>query len=603
MSKILVIDLKKKISNIVNWDKPFVGSGYLSALLLNYFSSKGFNSPLIIAGGALSGLPTVGTSVVYVSMKSPQSGGIVESKVEGRLAPAMHSIDLSAIVFLNSAKTLTGINITAELEIKYFDESNLKGYSVSETFAYLESKTEKNSIYGCISGFGESGLIFSSIVFDRGFPTPTGGAGAVMGSLNLKYFGLESTVPQFNDRLTEISKNYSEKMLLNPLTLSEYKPPGMGVWTIDANLPGYLGAHNFTKSLSPSVIDFHKNQRPEDFFYEAENLCQYCPQSCLKRVGNTNDGGDFDRLHQIALAIWVSQCGFKTLDGALDFNRTCHENGLEHLYLGALLAHLCEIGESISFGDEETAINLINDWLHNPQTIPKKIPTLKDGNSLTIKGMPIPPWDFRGAQGLGLIMSINPSGPRYDVVEHDIDFDPKYRSDIAQAHHLQMALKHQVPSEGFQSAAMSEEKAIGFSSLWHLWSAMDGLGICTYAGPPTRELTESDIFDIYKSQIGEQITLEQFINIGIERIVAQRLFNENQNLTGNDDLIPERFFMDPIQDGLYKGLALNYDDIAKAKKIIYKKTGLNEDGQVDKNSSYYKNVIKNINNIKEKIGI
>jgi aldehyde:ferredoxin oxidoreductase len=33
-------------------------------------------------------------------------------------------------------------------------------------------------------------------------------------------------------------------------------------------------------------------------------------------------------------------------------------------------------------------------------------------------------FDPRGNQGLALAYAVHPLGPRYDAVEHDIDFDP-----------------------------------------------------------------------------------------------------------------------------------------------------------------------------------
>lgn len=45
--------------------------------------------------------------------------------------------------------------------------------------------------------------------------------------------------------------------------------------------------------------------------------------------------------------------------------------------------------------------------------------------ALYCKGIEMPVFDPRGNQGLALAFAVHPLGPRYDAVEHDIDFDPE----------------------------------------------------------------------------------------------------------------------------------------------------------------------------------
>ena len=44
--------------------------------------------------------------------------------------------------------------------------------------------------------------------------------------------------------------------------------------------------------------------------------------------------------------------------------------------------------------------------------------------ALHCKGIELCGFDPRGSQGLALAYAVHPLGPRYDSVEHDIDFDP-----------------------------------------------------------------------------------------------------------------------------------------------------------------------------------
>jgi hypothetical protein len=41
--------------------------------------------------------------------------------------------------------------------------------------------------------------------------------------------------------------------------------------------------------------------------------------------------------------------------------------------------------------------------------------------------------------------------------------------------------------------------------------AMDAIGVCTYAGPPTRELSEQNILDLYIALTSDQLSFDEFI--------------------------------------------------------------------------------------------
>lgn len=69
-----------------------------------------------------------------------------------------------------------------------------------------------------------------------------------------------------------------------------------------------------------------------------------------------------------------------------------------------------------------------------------------------IKGMAIPPWDARGNQGLFLAMALNPTGPRYDVIEHDIDFDPEW----AWQRHVDYGVEFGIPVGGLRLGTLNK---------------------------------------------------------------------------------------------------------------------------------------------------
>ena len=80
---------------------------------------------------------------------------------------------------------------------------------------------------------GERGVAFASVVSSRSFPAPRMGLGAVMGAKRLKAIVLiGGEPPELADpaQLDRITADYATAMLVNPLSRSQFEPPGFGAW-------------------------------------------------------------------------------------------------------------------------------------------------------------------------------------------------------------------------------------------------------------------------------------------------------------------------------------------------------------------------------------
>jgi aldehyde:ferredoxin oxidoreductase len=382
----------------------------------------------------------------------------------------------------------------------------------------------------------------------------------------------------------------------------------MGVWPVDPGLPGYLGAHNFTTDISPAVRQF-ESSKILSFVHVEKNFCIGCPQNCLKRIGSGEVKGNSSILHQQAFPIWFSQLGITDVNGAMTFNESCHVAGIEHASAGNMLAFLAQTSQDMKFGDSKSALRLLNSWQMDPKSFPGATGKLLDattseniGAMMHVKGIPLPPWDPRGAQGLGLIMAINPSGPRYDVVEHDIDFDLDNYPAFTRQSTLSASKKYGVPNTGFSSSNLGASKVLAMLSLWHLWSAMDSLGVCTYAGPPTRELTESHILELFQSITSSSLDLERFLFLGKLRIEAQQSFNSKVKVSEKLNILPQIFFDQPIKSGPSEGKKIERQEFEDAKQLVYEASGWSHKGIPAGDSMVSKEHLRLKNLVREKIG-
>ena len=578
--KILYVDIEKRKFHLreVQSEKILVP---VSIPLTSYIFDQsnpesGPNLDFIVIGiGLLGGRSGVGLSVATISGISPQSNGLIEAKVEGKLAASLRSLDLDAIAVVGTFAELSGLHITKKsgvIDVQFKNANALTGKSVWETTKAVSSA--ENDTILAIGPSGENQSKFASVVSDYGFPTQSGGVGAIFGRLGIKYIHIspqDFVPPTFI--VKQISAEYLDGIKAgNQLSQIHYDPPGFGMWGEGEPLVGYHAVDNFAPTLKsmPAHIDGEEYRKylkiPED------GSCPGCPQNCLKdyRVDENKVPRNGGRLHQLAVTVFFNQWGERNQTRALEFNAYCHEIGVEHLYVSALMVQ--EVPDSS---------------LPIPDLVNSVLDAELDSSAHTIKKMPIPPFDPRGSKGLGVAMSLNPTGPRYDVIEHDIDFDPQ----LSWERHSIFGEEFGLPEGGLPLATMDERRLPSISQIWQLWSAMDALGVCIYASPPTRDLRLSHVMAMVKSITNIEVDREEIFLAGKLRLAFQRELNFALGMTSDDDLLPSYFFDVPINaqeldTGVSKA-SLGRDEFERARAYIYRELSWGEETGVTRGSDVW----------------
>ena len=582
MAKVVLIDLSDFSHNEIeiNLGNPLMPIATpLLAALTGQVSGENF---VVISKGVLGGKNGVGLSDAIISAISPQSGGLIESKIQGRLANALASIGVDAIALTNKAKSLTGIELTDRgfLEFNFPRAKELKGFSVWKTLNKIKKENTLTSL--AISKFGEKQALGASVVSDYGFATSQGGVGAVFGRMNIKYLTIAGVAQQsVTPGVKQVTDKYIAGLDSNPLTKSEHDAPGFGIWA-NKSLVGYMAGKNFGRDL-PKVVE---NFEPKSFLPylkdDGASSCPGCPQQCLKSY-LVNDGPiDGGRQHQLSITALLSQYGENDVEKLIEFNSYCHEVGVEHIYMAALL-----IQEKIK--SKKSIAKMVN-------KVAKK--KLKSGFN-QIKGMAIPPWDGRGNQGLFLAMALNPSGPRYDVIEHDIDFDP----DWVWSRHVEFGAEYGIPKGGLPLGTLDKRREESIINLWLLWSALDALGICIYAAPPTRELTSTDILALVKAVTGAEISMDKLFELGLVRLLIQRDMNHRLGVNPKSDDLPDLFFDKPIKSSGAKldGAVINRAEFIEMKSAVIKRLQWSESGGVDQASKIWQECERSIVAVRSRI--
>ena len=568
MPTVIVASAATRQSWIVNSEWS-LASGPLQGAIAHYLVTQGIHDFLIIARGILAGRWMVGSAVATLTAVSPQSGGVVESKIEGPLAHGLSSLGVSAIVVIGTSTQPSGLVIEGSVphtSITWVDSVAAPQATVWETDALVRLSPDDTVV--TTGKWGMAKHKAASIVTNQGYPSAQGGLGAVMGEMNIKYIHCHSGEPAGKSTASEktLTEEYVSRIDSNPLTQSERDYPGFALWPTAA-LHGYVASGGFSSNPSAGLTDFSAENFLPFAVDNGESACPACPQSCLKAFSadpaQPLDGG---RAHQLGMAAFAIQGDSHDVESVIAFNALCHSIGVEHLFAEEMVRGMGPF-------TPDTLAEILDQRLGVLNTSPH--------SALHVKGMALPPFEPRSNQGLAVGWALNPGGPRYDVLEHDIDFDRDFVSDERAARGEDFGL----PAEGLPLGTLDERRHQSIVELWLCWSALDALGICEYAAPPTRELTVEGICSLVAERTDAPFTTEDLYQLGLTRLGLLKDINDRLGVSEALDTLPDVFFDVALATGHCDGVAINRDEFEAALGYVresfeWKDGGLNHTGSV-----------------------
>jgi aldehyde:ferredoxin oxidoreductase len=278
----------------------------------------------------------------------------------------------------------------------------------------------------------------------------------------------------------------------------------------------------------------------------------------------------------------------------LDLNAMCMDLGLDPVSLGFTLSFAMECAEeglatfrtaegSLTFGavgPVRAAIAAIarreGDGALLAEGSARAAARLSGGAgrlALHVKGLEMVPFEPRTQTNLALGFATAPIGPRYDICEHDWDFDPS----VGWSHTLErtrtLGIHHRVPMQ-----ALSPDKVRNYKALNTLWSAADALGLCIFAIAPTRILTLDEMARMISDITGFDLSTYELMRIGERRNAVMRLYNRREGIGPEQDRLPDRFFDEPIRQGRWAGQRIDRAAFARSVASYYRMAGYDSRG-------------------------
>jgi len=608
--RILRVDLTRSLCRAEELDdetaRVFAGGSLLAVHYLLNFTRPGVDAfepeaLLVFASSVIAGHAAAGLPRFSVVAKSPLTNGIGEARAEGPFGIALKASGYDAILVEGRAQLPVYLVVT-DGEPAVLSAMELWGLDTADTTTQLLTLYPGAHI-ATIGPAGERLVRYASVVSDRSFSAPRMGLGAVMGAKNLKAVVLTGgQSPPVADpaSLQSITSEYRATQRHNPVTRWQYDPPGFGSWVAGAE-PGTYAVENYrTSNFDPSGFAVSNFM---GLLAWAEGGCPGCPNDCIKGFAISSDPATLDTartarsggLHQEAAGALGPNIGVRRAETVIRLNQLCLRLGLDPVSLGFTISFVMECREAgllspadldgldIHFGAEGAVEELITriarregagEWMgEGVKRVSAALGPATAPYALHVKGLEMAGFDPRSMTNLGLGYATAPIGPRYDICEHDVDFDdvPAWPNTFDLSRTLGIL-------RPIAANAQSMDKIRDFRVLSTLWSACDALNLCIFASAPTRLLSLAEISRLIVAITGWETSSYEFMRWGERRAHLLRIYNLREGLMAADDWLPDRFFDRPIDAGRFTGSRLDRSQFEQAISLYYGSMGWDQGG-------------------------
>ena len=516
-------------------------------------------NPLIFAPGPLTGTGAPASGRYSVTSRSPLTGTVFDGNSGGNFGNALRRLGWDYLVVTGALDEPGYVTIgldgageaspAAPLAEPFAGPggaalrpaAGLWGIEVPATLERLRDLHPKSEA-AVIGPAGERGVLFASIVNNRGRSIGRGGLGTVMGAKRLKSLVLsgrgEHKPPVADPERLEFIVYEAEKLLKsNPITSTALPEFGTSVLVNVLNQAGAMPTRNHRESQFEGAASICGEMLKKDHV-QRRSACRGCIIGCARRTsagGQTGEGPEYE-------TIWAlgAQCGVSDLTAIVQANYACNRAGMDTITMGSTIScamELTEIGvlaDGPRFGDARAIIELAEatasgEGLGAELGLGSARFGALHGRpdlSMSVKQLEMPAYDPRGMKAQGLAYATSNRGGchlRANMLGPEILGVPKMVDRFA-----------------------TLGKAGLLINLQNLNAVLDSLSVCKFTAFAMKE-------DYYARQLsavwGEQVEPQELLMLGERIWNAERLFNLAAGFSRADDTLPPRLLHEPVPAG------------------------------------------------------
>ncbi len=495
-------------------------------------------APLIFVFSPLVGSPLTTSAKFAVVHKSPLTQRINDSLASSGFAIHGKQTGCDAIVIVGRAVQWS-VLVIDDGKVRLESADEFRGQEIPDTEAMLRSRFGRDYNFAVIGPAGENLVPFSTISH-AGRHAGRGGAGAVLGSKNIKAIAVRGTqrVKWHNvEKLTAAAKDLSTRSF-GPAT-AKYRELGTAANLLVFNRLKVLPTRNFQRASFAEA----PNIAPEAMataHAHTRSSCVACTIGCehIYQLGDKSVRMEYENLFALGPLVGVSDA-----QAVLKASQRCDALGIDTISTGGAIAFAMECVERdllsaawLKFGDADALLRAIEELaalktpLGRQLALGTRALAHELGNdalafAVQVKGLELPGYEPRALQTLALGLAVGTRGA-------DHNRSSAYEADFSAATN-----RRALTPESAELAIASEDRA----------ALLDSLILCKFL---RRVFTDfnTETAELMRLVTGWDITAQELAITARRIIHAKKQFNILAGWTPAEDTLPERFFSETPHD-------------------------------------------------------
>jgi len=572
------------------WYRDYIGGeGIGTRLLLDLVDTEADLlapcQPLIFTTGSLTGTAAPASGRCSVVFRSPLTGTLGAANAGGHFAPALKHAGYDVLVVTGRAETPV-ILVVDDDGVDFLEAEEAWGKGINATEDWTRSQLEGTGWQiASIGPAGEKGVLFSNIVTDRHRAFGRGGAGALMGSKNLKAIAVRGTceLPIADpEGLKEAARVAREELFNEAFVRDEMKPYGTPSFYDAMSGLGILPTRNWQRDSFPESIPTLGYAAYHETLEVRPYACFGCPIACGRHTkiksgkwaGMEGGGPEYE-----TVAAFGSKCEVLDLNAVAAANHLANDLGLDVISAGQVIATAMEWTEKgilskeqlggldLSFGNGEAVVEAVR-LIANREGIgdllaegsaraAEKLGPGAEAAVMAVKGMEMAADGVRASKGEIITHAVSPRGA---------DHLRPYASTVD-------AFGYREPELGIDPDAVisiTEDGNKGWvKPLMANAMIPNLLGTCLFTNI-TLAIKPSTWAKLHSRALGREMGKDELL-LAAERVMnLERMVNATFGFDGADDTLPERFLKEPGVDGPGTGQVV---DLKLALESFYEAMG------------------------------
>jgi len=541
---------------------------------------------LIFVTGPVNGTLLPGAAKFGLIFKSPLTSMFGESYCGGYFAAQMKYAGYDALVIQGKAEKPVYVLIDDDqIDIKKADHLWRKDTFQTEEIV-KKDQGERFQVLS-IGPAGENLVKYACINHAKGRQFGRCGAGAVMGSKNLKAIGARgggSTDVAEPEGFEEFKKELVSKVREHLKSFREYGTPAIIGLT---NTTGTLPTRNWRDGEFEGYESISAETMKKKLVISNKS-CFGCPVACgkISRVstgpyaGTLVEGPEYETLFAFG-----SLCGNDNLEAIAKANEICDKLGMDTISAGNSIAFAMECyekgiitekdtdGIELAFGNSDAIVSILEKIVYLKgfgATLAEGVKRASEiiGNNaqslaVHVKGLEPPGYDPRGLKGVALAYAVSCRGACH--LRH-----MAHRPNLTGLHPFGGGAVDRLSYKGQADMVKEQED---------FYDLIDSMVFCRFVALPTiGPILWEELEKIHSLVTGVEISKLDLL------LIARRIgdmvmrFNVREGAGPKDDALPTRFVKEPLMNGASRGHVVKKRELEIMLDRYYKLKGRNNKG-------------------------